>query len=51
MATMLYRIRTAETGFDASKIFVLEDKERSSAPKKFEDEELEELLAELGKIS
>ena len=38
--------------------FVLEDKERSGAPKKFEDKELEELLdedpsqtlAELGKI-
>ncbi|GBP56766.1 Mariner Mos1 transposase [Eumeta japonica] len=46
MATMLCQIRYAETGFDASKImdFELEDKECSGAPKKFEDEKLEELL-------
>ena len=59
MVTMLCRIRHEETVFDASKIndFKLEDKERSGAPKKFEDKELEEILdedrsqalAELGK--
>ena len=59
MATKLCRIRHAETGFDTSKIMILnfEDKERFGAPKKFEDKELEEILdedrsqtlAELGK--
>ena len=56
---MLCQIRHAEIGLDASKImnFKLVDKERSGAPKKFEDKELEEIfdedrsqtLAELGK--
>ena len=48
IVTMLCRIRHTETGFGALKImiFKLEDKERSGAPKKIEDKELEEILGE-----
>ena len=55
---MLCRKRHAETGFDGSKIMILNlrTKKCSGAPEKFEDKELEELLqdscqtlAELGK--
>ena len=50
MVTMFCRIQHAETGdwFRRFKNndFKLEDKERSGAPKKFEDKELEEILDE-----
>lgn len=42
-ATMLCRKQHAEIGLDD---FDVEDKERSGAPRKFEDEELETLLHE-----
>ena len=58
MVTMLYRIQHAETGFDVSKIMILNLRIKNVVrTEKFEDKELEEILdedrsqalAELGK--